>query len=123
MAESAEAGRADWILIEPESGFSPIRLRELWAHRELLAFFAWRDVSVRYKQSLLGVLWALITPLITVAIFTVIFGGVAAIETDVIPYPLFCYVGLRPRLFLAQSVQRATVSLVVERNLLTKVYF
>ncbi|TMA33753.1 MAG: ABC transporter permease [Deltaproteobacteria bacterium] len=123
MAESAEAGRADWILIEPESGFSPIRLRELWAHRELLGFFAWRDVAVRYKQSLLGVLWALLTPLVTVIIFTVIFGNVAAIGSLGIPYPVFCFVGLLPWLFFAQSVQRATLSMVAERNLLTKVYF
>jgi len=124
MAESLSAGRSDALVIEPESGgFPSLRLGELWAYRELLGFFAWRDVSVRYKQSVLGVLWALLTPLITVAIFTVIFGRVAGIETDGVPYSVFCYVGLLPWLFFAQSVQRATVSMVAERNLLTKIYF
>jgi len=122
VAESTEAEHAGWIEIRPDSGLS-IRLGELWTYRELLGFFAWRDVAVRYKQSLLGVLWALLTPLITVVIFTVIFGGVAGIGSHGIPYPVFCYVGLLPWLFFAQSVQRATASMVSERNLLTKVYF
>jgi lipopolysaccharide transport system permease protein len=123
LAESAEAERAGWTVIEPESGLGAIQLREIWAHRELLGFFAWRDVAVRYKQSLLGVLWALLTPLITVVIFTVVFGRIAGIGSNEIPYPVFCYAGLLPWLFFAQSVQRATVSMVTERNLLTKVYF
>lgn len=123
MAESTEARRAGWIVIEPEGGFSFPRPGELWAYRELVGFFAWRDVAVRYKQSVLGVLWALLTPIITVAIFTLIFGRVAKIPSDGIPYPVFCYAGLLPWLFFAQSVQRATASMVAERNLLTKVYF
>jgi lipopolysaccharide transport system permease protein len=123
MAETTEARLPAWTVIEPESGLSLQWLRDVWAHRELLGFFAWRDVSVRYKQSLLGVLWALLTPLITVAIFTLIFGHVAGIDTGDVPYPVFCYVGLLPWLFFAQSVQRATGSMVSERNLLTKVYF
>jgi lipopolysaccharide transport system permease protein len=123
VAESADAGRAGWIVIEPQRGFAPVRLGELWAYRELLGFIAWRDISVRYKQSVLGVLWALLTPLVTVAVFTLIFGRVAKIPSDGIPYPVFCYVGLLPWLFFAQSVQRATQSMVAERNLLTKVYF
>ncbi len=123
MAESTDAGHPGWIVIEPGSGLSALWLRDLWAYRELLGFFAWRDVSVRYKQSVLGILWALFTPLITLAIFTLIFGRVAGIPSDGIPYPVFCYAGLLPWLFFAQSVQRATVSMVAERNLLTKVYF
>ena len=123
VAGTSEAGRRDWIVIEPQRGFSSLRLGELWAYRELLGFIAWRDVSVRYKQSVLGILWALLTPLITVGIFTLIFGRVAKIPSDGIPYPVFCYAGLLPWLFFSQSVQRATVSMVAERNLLTKVYF
>jgi len=111
------------IVIEPQSGFASLRLSELWAHRELLGFFAWRDLSVRYKQSVLGVLWAVLTPLVTVGIFALIFGRVANLPSDGIPYPVFCYAGLLPWLFFAQSVQRATVSMVAERNMLTKVYF
>lgn len=123
VTKSTDAGRPGWIVIEPEGGLSSLWLNDLWTYRELLGFFAWRDVSVRYKQSALGVLWALLTPLITVAIFTLIFGSVAKIPSDGIPYPVFCYAGLLPWLFFAQSVQRATVSMVAERNLLTKVYF
>jgi lipopolysaccharide transport system permease protein len=123
VAESTDAGRPDWIVIEPERGLASLRLGELWAHRELLGFLAWRDFSVRYKQSALGVLWAVLTPLVTVAIFTLIFGRVASIPSDGIPYPVFCYAGLLPWLLFAHSVQRATASVVAERNLLTKVYF
>lgn len=123
MAETTEAARPGWIVIEPEGSPSFLRLGELWAYRELLGFLAWRDVSVRYKQSVLGILWALLTPLITVVIFTLIFGRLAKIPSDGIPYPVFCYAGLLPWLFFAQSVQRATASMVAERNLLTKVYF
>ena len=122
MTESTEAGSPGWIVIEPGSA-SSLRLGELWAYRELLGLFAWRDVTVRYKQSVLGILWALLTPLITVVLFTLIFGRLAKIPSDGIPYPIFCYAGLLPWLFFAQSVQRATTSMVAERNLLTKVYF
>ena len=123
MSESTEAGRPGWIVIEPESAPSSLRLGELWAYRELLGLFAWRDVTVRYKQSVLGILWALLTPLVTVVLFSLIFGRLANIPSDGIPYPIFCYAGLLPWLFFAQSVQRATASMVAERNLLTKVYF
>ncbi|MGH0033112.1 MAG: ABC transporter permease [Myxococcota bacterium] len=110
-------------VIEPPRGLASLELGEIWEYRELLGFLAWRDISVRYKQSLLGVLWALLTPLITVGIFSLIFGRVARIPSDGLPYPLFCLVGLLPWLFFAQSLQRATASMVSERNLLTKVYF
>src|SRR3989442_9129356 len=103
----AEATRSSWIVIEPDSGPSSLRLGELWAYRELLGLFAWRDVTVRYKQSVLGILWALLTPLITVVLFSLIFGRLANIPSDGIPYPIFCYAGLLPWLFFAQSVQRA----------------
>jgi lipopolysaccharide transport system permease protein len=78
---------------------------------------------VRYKQSVLGILWALLTPLTTMLIFTIIFGKVAKIPTDGIPYPIFSYAGLLPWLFFSQSLQKATMSMVAERNLLTKIYF
>lgn len=110
-------------VIAPPRGFSPINVRELWAYRELFGFLVWRDVSVRYKQSVLGILWALLTPVITMVIFTIIFGKVAKIPTGGVPYPIFSYAGLLPWLFFAQSLQKATASMVAERNLLTKVYF
>jgi lipopolysaccharide transport system permease protein len=111
------------LLIAPPEGWCPIDFKELWAYRELFGFMVWRDVSVRYKQSVLGILWALLTPLITMVIFSIIFGRVAKIQTDGIPYPIFSYAGLLPWLFFSQSLQKATVSMVAERNLLTKVYF
>ncbi len=115
--------RAVERVIAPPSGIVPIDFRELWAYRELFGFMVWRDVSVRYKQSILGILWALVTPLGTMLIFTIIFGKLARIPSDGIPYPVFSYAGLLPWLFFSQSLQRATVSMVAERNLLTKVYF
>ncbi len=118
----AESHRAE-IQIAPVRGFSPVPIQELWAYRELLGFMVWRDVSVRYKQSLLGILWALLTPLIAMAIFTIIFGRFAEIPTAGIPYPIFSLVGLLPWLFFSQSLQKATLSMVAERNLLTRVYF
>ena len=115
--------RTDTLVIRPEQGFASLQLGELWRYRELLGFLAWRDIRVRYKQSVLGVLWALITPVVTMAIFTVIFGRVARIPSDGVPYPIFCFLGLLPWLFFSQSLQRATASMVAERGLLTKVYF
>jgi len=111
------------VVIAPPSGLGSIDFKELWAYRELLGFMVWRDVSVRYKQSILGILWALLTPLITMVIFTIIFSKVAKIPTDGIPYPIFSYAGLLPWLFFSQSLQKATLSMVAERNLLTKIYF
>lgn len=111
------------LVIAPATGLGFIDFKELWAYRELFGFMVWRDVSVRYKQSILGVLWALLTPVITMVIFTVIFGQVAKIPTDGIPYAIFSYAGLLPWLFFSQSLQKATLSMVAERNLLTKIYF
>jgi lipopolysaccharide transport system permease protein len=119
---SAESSEVE-LLIVPPKGWTSIDFTELWAYRELFAFMVWRDVSVRYKQSVLGVLWALLTPLITMAIFSVIFGRVAKIPSDGLPYPIFAYTGLLPWLFFSQSLQKATLSMVAERNLLTKIYF
>jgi lipopolysaccharide transport system permease protein len=118
----AESHDVEMVITSP-SGREAIDFKELWAYRELFGFLAWRDVSVRYKQSVLGILWALLTPLVTMVIFTIIFGRVAKIPTDGIPYPIFSYAGLLPWLFFAQSLQKATLSMVAERNLLTKVYF
>ncbi len=110
-------------VIKPPKGLVPLDFKELWAYRELFGFLVWRDVSVRYKQSVLGILWALLTPVITMVIFTIIFGRVAKIPTDGVPYPIFSYVGLLPWLFFSKALQKTTASMVSERNLLTKVYF
>ena len=97
--------------------------RELWSHRELLLFLAWRDVKVRYKQTGLGILWAIMQPLLTMAIFTVIFARFAHIGTGGVPAPIFYFSGLVPWLYISVTVSMASMSLVTNMQLLTKIYF
>jgi lipopolysaccharide transport system permease protein len=122
VAASA-AGDAREILIARSRGWPSLRLAELWAYRELLYFLVWRDVKVRYKQTALGVAWAILQPLLTVVVFTVFFNRVAGIKTGSVPYALFSLSGLVPWLFFANGVTLASGSLVASVNLFTKVYF
>ena len=110
-------------VIEATSGFSPIRLAELWAYRELFFFLVWRDVKVRYKQTALGALWALLQPLLTMGVFTLFFGKLAAIDAGGPPYALFAFVGLLPWTLFANGLSGSAQSLVASANLLKKVYF
>lgn len=111
-------------VIEPSRGLSLLKLvRELWEYRELILFLTWRDVLIRYKQAVLGVAWAIIQPLFSMVIFSVIFGRLANLPSEGIPYPVFSYVALLPWQMFAGALQRAGTSLVVNANLLTKVYF
>jgi lipopolysaccharide transport system permease protein len=98
-------------------------IRELWAFRELIYFMAWRDVKVRYKQTVLGVLWALIQPFFTMIIFTLLFGQLAKIPTDGIPGPIFYFSALVPWIYFSTTFSNAGMSLVTNRELLTKIYF
>jgi lipopolysaccharide transport system permease protein len=98
-------------------------LRSLWAYRELLYFLIWRDVKVRYKQTLLGAAWAILQPLATMIIFSIFFGQLAGMPSDGIPYPLFAYAGLLPWTFFSNAVASSSNSLVGSANLITKVYF
>ena len=98
-------------------------LRDLWTYRELLYFLAWRDVKVRYKQTILGAAWAILQPLLTMVVFTVLFGRLADMPTDGEPYPLFCYVALLPWNFFVTAVGNSSNSLITNSNLITKVYF
>src|SRR5229473_3593438 len=98
-------------------------LHDLWTYREVLYFLAWRDVKVRYKQTVLGAAWALLQPLLTMVVFTVLFGRLARMPTDGEPYPLFCYTALLPWNFFANTVSLSSNSLVANNNLITKVYF
>jgi len=109
--------------IAPSKGWGSLDLRELWRYRELLFFLAWRDVKVRYKQTLLGVAWAVLQPMLTMVIFSVIFGRLAGLPSEGVPYSLFSYAALLPWQLFAGSLQRAGTSLVGSANLLTKVYF
>lgn len=111
------------IRIRPAKKWVALNLRDLWAYRELLYFLTWRDVKVRYKQTLLGAGWAIIQPLFTMLIFTLFFGKFASVPSDGIPYPIFAYAGLLPWTFLSNAVTSSGNSLVGSANLITKVYF
>jgi len=110
-------------IISPTRGWKGIDLKELWRYRELLYFLVWRDIKVRYKQSLLGVGWAILQPLLTMIIFTIFFGQWAGIPTDDIPQPIFYFAGILPWQFFQSGVSKAGTSLVASRNLITKIYF
>jgi lipopolysaccharide transport system permease protein len=109
--------------IKPESSRLNLDLKDLWIYRELLYFLTWRDVKVRYKQTAIGVVWAILQPVLTTAIFTVIFTQFARFETLEIPYPLFALSGLLLWLFVNNSINMSSNSLVGNANLVTKVYF
>ena len=109
--------------IQPSRGWSPLNLRELWKYRELLYFLTWRDIKVRYKQTVLGAAWAVIQPFFTMVVFSIFFGGLAKVPSDGVPYPIFSYVALLPWQLFANSILNAGNSLVGSQNLITKVYF
>ncbi|MDQ3821235.1 MAG: ABC transporter permease, partial [Acidobacteriota bacterium] len=98
-------------------------LQEVWAYRDLFYFLTWRDVKVRYKQTLLGVAWAIIQPICAMFIFTLFFGRLAGVPSDGIPYSIFAYAGLLPWTFFSNAVTNSGNSLVGSSNLVTKVYF
>jgi lipopolysaccharide transport system permease protein len=104
-------------------GFDAAYLKDLWAHRELLFFLTWRDIKVRYKQTAIGILWAVLQPALTTIVFTILFGIFARFDTAEIPYPLFALSGLAIWLFVHTSISMASTSLVNNTNMVTKVYF
>jgi lipopolysaccharide transport system permease protein len=110
-------------LIEPARGWEALQLGELWKYRELLYFLTWRDIKVRYKQTALGALWAIIQPLLTMVVFSVIFGQLAGLPSEGIPYPIFTYTALLPWQLFAFSLANSSNSLVGSQNLVSKVYF
>jgi lipopolysaccharide transport system permease protein len=110
--------------LRPPRGWTALNLGDLWHYRELVYFMTLRDIKVRYKQAVLGIAWALIQPLLTMVIFNVIFGTLAKLPTDGgIPYPLFSLAAILPWQLFANALQRSTVSLSTNANLLTKIYF
>lgn len=111
------------IHIEPSKGWVSFNLRELWKYRELLYFLAWRDVKVRYKQTVLGAAWAIIQPFFTMIVFSLFFGYLAKVPSDDIPYPIFSYAALVPWEYFSRSLSQASNSLVGSSNLIRKVYF
>jgi lipopolysaccharide transport system permease protein len=110
-------------LIRPSRGWVSLNLRDLWQYRELLYFLTWRDIKVRYKQTILGAAWAVLQPFFTMVVFSVFFGRLAGVPSDGIPYPIFAYCALVPWSFFAGALDRAGNSLVGSANLITKVYF
>jgi lipopolysaccharide transport system permease protein len=125
QSDSAVATHVDTpvIRISPSRGWVSVRLGDLWEYRELLYFLVWRDVKVRYKQTVLGAAWAIIQPLLTMVVFAVFFGRLAKVPSDGVPYPLFAFVALVPWTFFANALTQASNSLVGSSNLIRKVYF
>src|SRR5215212_5197805 len=111
------------VVIEPSSGWVPVRFSDLWTFRELLYFLMWRDLKVRYKQAALGLAWVIMQPLFTALIFTVFLGLLARVPSDGAPYPLFVYAGLLPWTYFSNAVLNSGNSIVGNANLITKVYF
>ena len=109
--------------ISPGGRLPRLGLRELWANRELLYFLTWRDVKIRYKQTAIGIVWAVLQPVLTTAVFTVLFSSFARFDTADVPYPLFALSGLTIWLFVHNAVTMASNSFVANTNLVTKVYF
>jgi lipopolysaccharide transport system permease protein len=110
-------------LIKPARGWSLINLRDLWLFRELIYFMTWRDLKVRYKQTFLGVGWAVLKPFLTMVVFTIFFGNLAKIQTEGYPYPIFNYTALLPWELFAVALNVASHSLVQNRQMITKIYF
>jgi lipopolysaccharide transport system permease protein len=111
------------VIVQATRSWSSFDFRELWAHRELLYFLTWRDVKVRYKQTLIGITWVVIQPLITTLIFTIFFGMLAGVPSEGLPYPVFAFAGLLPWIFFSNAVTQSGNSLVGNGHLITKIYF
>ena len=111
------------VRIEPPRGWLDLRLGEVWAYRELLYFFVWRDVKVRYKQTVIGVSWVVIQPLLTMGVFTLFFGRLAKLPSDGLPYPVFYFCALVPWGYFATALQSCTSVVVENQRVITKVFF
>jgi len=120
---SPPAQEVPTLIIRPPRKWVPVDLKELWAYRELVTAFTLRDVKLRYKQTGLGITWAVLQPLLTMVIFTVFFGGLAKMPSDGVPYPLFVLAALLPWTLFAEGLTRSTTSMVTNSNIMTKVYF
>jgi lipopolysaccharide transport system permease protein len=111
------------LVIRPPRGWSALNLADLWRYRELVVFLTWRDIAVRYKQTALGVAWALLQPLFTMLVFSVFFGGLGGLPSDGLPYPLFTLCALLPWQLFAYALTQSSNSLIANERLITKVYF
>ena len=125
MADSKSIPRSEprVVLLKPPSGWTALRLGDLWLYRELIYFMTWRDLKVRYKQTVLGASWAVLRPFLSMVVFSIFFGGFAKVSSDGVPYPLFSFAGLLPWELFATALGVASRSLVNNSNMITKVYF
>ena len=123
MYSELEVKELPHITIQPVSRWQILDLKEIWQYRELFYFLAWRDIKVRYKQTVLGALWALLQPLLTMILFSVIFGMLIKVDSEGAPYPIFAFTALLPWQLFAFALMHASNSLVNDKNLVTKVYF
>jgi lipopolysaccharide transport system permease protein len=112
-----------WLEIRPTSGWFSLDLRELWFYRELAYFLAWREIKVRYKQTAIGVAWAVLQPLAMMLVFTVFFGKLGNMPSEGIPYPLFTFAALLPWQLFSRTITECTNSLIADQRLITRVYF
>jgi len=110
-------------ILKPSSGWAALNLRDLWLYRELIFFMTWRDLKVRYKQTLLGASWAILQPFLTMVVFSIFFGNLAKVPSDGVPYPIFSYTALIPWTLFSKALQDASRSLVSNSHMITKVYF
>ena len=120
---TGQARSAGTIVVEPSRGLADVNLREIWDYRDLLFFLTWRDINIRYKQTILGAAWAVVQPVLTMILFTIFFGRMAAVPSEGAPYPLFAFAALLPWQYFATALGNAANSLVNNSNLLSKVYF
>ena len=125
VADSAHASQAPVpvLRIEPSKGWVPLKLRELWEYRELLYFLTWRDIKVRYKQSVMGIAWAIIQPFVAMVVFTIFFGKLANLGPEGIPYPIWNYAAMVVWTYFAFALTQSSNSLVGSSSLLKKIYF
>ena len=125
MAQSTltKSNQEEVLLIRPSRGWTALNLRDLWLYRELVYFLTWRDLKVRYKQTVLGAAWAVLQPFITMVVFSIFFGGLLKVGSEGLPYPVFSYTALLQWGIFSKSLTDAGRSLVLNRNMITKIYF
>ena len=123
IADSAGISQPPVVRITPPGRWWVLPFAELWAYRELIYFFVWRDIKVRYKQTAIGAAWAVLQPLLTMIVFSLFFGRLAHIPSEGLPYPIFYYSALLPWMYFAAALQNSTTTIVENQRLITKVYF
>ena len=122
-ANPLSKSRSDVTYLRPTHGLAALNLRDLWVYRELVLFLTWRDILVRYKQTVLGAAWAVIQPVVQMVVFTLIFSNAAGFSSEGVPYPIFNFTALLPWGLFSKAMNDAGRSLVTNRNMITKIYF